>query len=528
MASATLNPGNANDLQVMGDAELDTLHQPQPYTVAEHHPFMHGVASGDPLQTSVVLWTRVTPAPECAPGSGVGEDVQVTWELCENPEFSGAVRRGVATTGPDKDYTVHVDPFELEPGTEYFYRFRFRDATSAVGRTRTAPRKTSRLRCAVTSCANFEAGYFGAYGDIARRARAGHVDVVLHMGDYIYEYASGDAPGKHGVVRPHVPTWTITTLADYRSRYGHYRRDVELQAAHASAPWVVTWDDHEIANDAYEAGAEEHNPHIHGTWSQRQSAAMQAYFEWLPVRATNPSKGGHLYRSFGFGDLVDLHMLDLRTYRSAPGTMRPKRRDEHRTMMGTEQFQWLSTQLATSTAQWNLVGTSVMVANLNVVGLDEDTRNPLTKLVGETVPFNADQWDGFTADRARLLEQIQRSGQRTVFVTGDIHSEWAIDVKHNGEHIAAELVTSSVTAPNLDEFFNLPEGNAISRRAERYLRGANPHVGHVNLDAHGYALLDVTEDTITFSWQRVEDIAVAGSAVTTADSVTYDGAYLQN
>ncbi len=537
MASATLNPGNANDLQVVEDAEFDKLKQPRPYSDDEHHVFMHGVASGDPLPTSVVLWTRVTPTKECSPGSGRGEPVEVTWEIAEDKTFSRGVRRGVVRTGSDRDFTVHVDPFELAPDTAYYYRFRCLGEISPVGATRTVRSQVAqnggdsasgagdeRLRFAVTSCANYESGFFGAYGDIARRAEAGELDMVIHMGDYIYEYATGEAPGKHGVVRPHVPTWTLTSLADYRSRYGNYRRDVELQAAHAALPWVVTWDDHEIANDAYAHGAEEHNVHVHGPWKRRQSAGMQAYFEWLPIRATNPSQGGHLYRSLSFGNLVDLHMLDLRTYRNAPGTMDFKRNDSSRTIMGSEQFEWLSTKLETSGARWNLVGTSVMVANLNVLAMEDKYRNPVAKLIGENVPFNADQWDGFTHDRNRLLRQIKESGKRTIFVTGDIHSEWAIDVRYTDEHVAAELVTTSVSAPNVDEFVNLPENNAVSTKAERHIRNANPHVKHLDLDAHGYAVLDVSWEHADFTWYRVADVEKAGSPVGSVRTMRYDGA----
>ena len=539
VAPSSLSQVQATGLQSYTDADLAALHAPAPYGEAEHHVFMHGVASGDPLPTSVILWTRVTPTPEAVPGSGAGPAVRVGWEVATTPEFAEVVRSGVATATAATDHTVHVDPFDLAPDTVYFYRFTVLDGehagrVSRLGRTRTAPPDDAipgQVRLAVCSCANFESGYFGAYSDIARRAWADEIDVVVHLGDYIYEYASGEYAGKYGVVRPHVPTWEIRTLPDYRSRHGHYRRDAALQDAHAAAPWVVTWDDHEIANDAWSGGAVNHGD-VHGEWGTRRDAAMQAYLEWLPVRGTSPSRGGHIYRTLRFGRLAELHMLDLRSYRSAPGVLRQgQRTSADRTIMGSEQFTWLSQRLATTDVRWNLVGTSVMMAPLNLVNVEQVVRRPLLDMVGVDIagtPVNADQWDGYAADRDRLLGQLgtQHGHGRTVFLTGDIHSEWANHILIDDRVIAAELVCTSVTAPNVDEILRLEEGNVVSRAAEGHVLAQNPHITHVNLDVHGFSTLTVTADGADMAWHRVRDVHLAGTGVDDGPRMRYDGARL--
>lgn len=530
---------NHRSLEDLDSVDLAGLHRPAPYSPDEHSVFMHGVASGDPLPASVILWTRVTPDPAAVPGSGEGPDVRVGWEVATDEDFARIVRSGAATATAATDHTVHVDPFGLAPDTVHFFRFTVLDGphagrVSRTGRTRTAPADDadpSRLRLAVCSCANFESGYFGAYSDIARRAWAGEVDVVVHMGDYLYEYASGEYGGKHGVVRPHVPTWGIRTLADYRSRHGHYRRDVELQDAHAAAPWVVTWDDHELANDAWAGGAENHGP-FDGDWDARRDAAMRAYLEWLPVRGTSPSRGGRIYRTLRFGRLAELHMLDLRSYRSAPGVLNPLRgAGRERTIMGSEQFSWLSSRLSTAGTRWNLIGTSVMMAPLNLVALDQTVSRPVLDLVGPDVagtPINADQWDGYAADRERLLAQLveQHPHGRTVFLTGDIHSEWANHIEHAGRTVGAELVCTSVSAPNVDDLLRLGEDNPLSRGAEAHLLRQNPHISHVELDAHGYSVLTVDHEGVDMAWYRVADVTVAGSPVSPGPRLRYDGARL--
>ncbi|KAA8722412.1 phosphodiesterase [Corynebacterium phocae] len=482
-------------------------------------PFLHGVASGDPLPTSVVLWTRVTPERDALPGSGLGEDIELEWEVSQDPEFRSLVSTGTVTASAREDHTVHVDPFGLEPGEVYFYRFRtlngaLAGAVSPVGRTKTAPAFDADVRAlsfAIASCANYESGYFCAYLDMAQRAQAGDIDLVVFLGDYIYEYASGEYAGKSGIARPHHPSWEIVTLEDYRIRYGRYRTDSHLQAAHAAAPWVVTWDDHESANDSWRAGAENHTDgEVEGTWPKRYSQALQAYLEWMPVRAAQVSEQGHLYRSFRFGQLMELTMMDLRSYRDA------HLGGSERTMMGSEQFQWVSNILATTPARWAVLGNSVMIGPMRILTLpgNEDANAAITAIRASTTgnPINLDQWDGFDADRRRLLEQVAARDGNTLFVTGDIHSEWANSIRLDGKEVAAEVVTTSISAPNIDEILTSytgiyhPEDNSTSLLVEDAIRGANPTVKHLDYDAHGYAVVEMEPDVVNFSYLRVSNV----------------------
>lgn len=340
-------------------------------------------------------------------------------------------------------------------------------------------------------------------------------------------------PGKSGVTRPFSPSWEILSRADYRVRYGQYRRDAELQAAHAALPWIVTWDDHELANNAHAEGAEGHDI-FEGSWEERKAAAMGAYFDWMPVRATNPAEGGRLYRSLRFGTLAELHMLDLRTYRSSSGLLWSGRGDRSGSMMGQEQFAWLSGKLATTDTTWALIGTSVMISPLNLIGNESVAATQMAQLVGaesaaELGPnLNPDQWDGFPADRERLLTQIaeHRPDASTLFLTGDIHSEWAGVVSHQDAVIGAEIVCSSVSAANVDDALGLPVGNVLSRQAESHVLRQNPHFHHVNLDYHGYALVTIEPAGVTAQWMRVDDVEVAGSPVRMGPALRFaDGGF---
>lgn len=472
--------------------------------------FHHGVASGDPTPTSVVLWTRVTPTPGATPGSGIGNEVEIGWEVGRDASISTVVASGSMITGPGRDHTVHVDPGGLEPATRYFYRFTAPDGTrSPVGTTATLTldhTPLTSLNLAIASCSNWESGFYAAFGDIARRADAGQLDLVVFLGDYIYEYGQGQFVGKNGVVRSTQPAEESITLSQYRQRYGHHRSDPDLQAAHAALPWVVMWDDHETANDSWREGAQNHQPH-EGPWSDRRQAAMQAYLDWMPIRATTESV---LYRSFTFGDLGQLSMLDLRSFRDAPPTHQEWLNGMRgTTMMGTGQFNWLKTQVENSTARWNIIGSSVMFAPMQVTG------GPLIQLP-DPLPANLDQWDGYSRERDRLLSVLAGTGRPSLFLTGDIHSEWGSTLRHDGRHIAAELVGSSISSPNVDDFLKLPENNPVSLNLETFIRDNASHVRHVDLDAHGYAVASLTPDAVRMEWVRVADISRADSPVSTA------------
>ena len=488
-------------------------------------PFLHGVASGDPLPDRVVLWTRVTPSREALPGSGLGEDVELEWQIGTSEDF-GNPQTGTVTTSADSDHTVHVDPDGLEPATEYFYRFivksgEFEGATSPVGRALTAPEADAsldNLNLAIASCANWESGFFAAYGDMAQRARGGEIDHVVFLGDYIYEYPTGEYAGKSGVARMHHPEWEITTLEDYRQRHGRYRTDLNLQAAHAACPWIVIWDDHETANNSWFEGAENHTDgRVEGEWPERLSAAKQAYFEWLPVRAQSAGEERLLYRSFTFGDLAQLTMMDLRTYRDEETTGANFANDD-RTMLGKKQFDWVAQQLQESTARWDVLGNSVMVSPMRFATIpDNEKANIAAGYMKERatgIAVNSDQWDGYAAERDRLLTMLDEQESNALFLTGDIHSEWANSIASPsgfGE-IGCEMVTTSISAPNVDEILTSAfgtyhkEDNSTSLLVEQTIRDANPWVSHIDFDAHGYGVASIHRDFVDMLYYRVSDV----------------------
>ncbi|HEX2075624.1 MAG TPA: alkaline phosphatase D family protein [Geodermatophilus sp.] len=454
--------------------------------------FAHGVASGDPWSTAVVLWTRVTPDPAATPGSGRGPECTVSWEVATDDGFRRIVRSGSVTTGPERDHTVTVDVAELQPSTTYWYRFGFRGAVSPAGRARTAPdpgAAVGRLRMAVVSCANLQAGWFGAYRHLAARD---DLDVVVHLGDYLYEYGPGGYQASGVVVRPHDPPCETVTLADYRRRHAQYRSDPDLQALHAALPWVVTWDDHETANDAWSGGAENHTPGVEGEWAARRAAARRAYAEWMPVRW---AAGDPLYRRLRFGRLAVLTMLDLRSHRDRPvgSPSDPRLADRRRSITGTEQMSFLLDGLADRHVQWTLVGTSVMFA-------------PVRLPAG----VNVDQWDGYPADRARVVEHLVEHGVRNaVFLTGDQHSGWASDLPADplayattGESVGVEFACPSVTS---DAIADGSGGEARGRAAAAAIRERNPHVRHLDLASHGFCVLEVTPAAAQMDWYALAD-----------------------
>lgn len=475
--------------------------------------FVHGVASGDPLPDGILLWTRITPTPDAVPGSGLGPVLEVTWEVAEDQNFRTVVAHGSVKATAGTDHTVKADVRGLRPATDYFYRFAVDGGVrSPVGRTRTAPAHDAGpdgVRFGVVSCANWEAGYFSPYRHLAART---DLDAVLHLGDYIYEYKSGEYPDQKYVVRQHAPTHEIITLADYRTRHGKYKTDADAQALHAALPLIAIWDDHEFANDAWSGGAENHSPDAEGAWAQRMAAAKQAYFEWMPVR---PSTQGTTYRRLRYGTLADLHLLDLRSFRSQQASVGSGTVDDpDRTLTGRAQLDWLKSGLSASNTTWRLVGNSVMISPVAFGSVPADVLGPLAELLGLPkggLAINTDQWDGYTDDRRELLAHL--TGQaidNTVFLTGDIHMAWANDVPvkaasyPSSTSAATEFVVTSVSSDNLDDLLHVAP-HTVSLAAAGAIRAANRHVKWVDMDSHGYGVLDVTPERAQMDYYTVSD-----------------------
>lgn len=450
--------------------------------------FQHGVASGDPLADAVMLWTALTPADE-------GE-IEVWWEVSENLAFTQRVATGTVLTNADRDYTVKLDATGLEAGRTYYYRFFALGRESTTGRTRTAPTgAVDQLRIAVTSCASLGHGYFHAYRSLAQRR---DVDVVLNLGDYIYEYGTN----QYGNIREYEPANEIVTLEDYRTRYRQYRRDLDLQAAHQQAPWINVWDDHETADNSWRDGAENHQG-SEGEWADRKQAAIQAYYEWLPIR--EQSEFGRVWRAFQFGDLLDLIMLDTRLWGrdEQVSSTSDERFDEERQLLGSDQEDWAIEQLQNSSATWKLFGQQVMMAHLKTTGLPESEG-------GGTI-FNSDQWDGYYGARERLFDVIEAGDiENVVVLTGDIHSSWAFDLSkdpNNGDvydpetgegSLGVEFVCPGITSPG----FPVGTGDAFSLTFEQN----NPHLRWTNLEQRGYLMLDVTPDGLQGTWFHQTDV----------------------
>ncbi|MFF5572306.1 alkaline phosphatase D family protein [Streptomyces luteogriseus] len=476
--------------------------------------FLHGVASGDPLPDGILLWTRVTPVPEAIPGSGAGPDTEVSWIVARDKALTTVVAKGSTTATAASDHTVKADIRGLQPGTDYWFRFSAGGTDSPAARTRTAPAHDAAvtgLRFGVVSCANWEAGYFSPYRHLAAR---GDLDAWLHLGDYIYEYGTGEYGTRDKVVRPHAPAHEIVTLADYRIRHARYKTDPDLQALHATAPVVAIWDDHEFANDAFSGGAENHTEGAEGAWSARQAAAKQAYFEWMPVR---PAIAGTTYRRLRFGKLADLSLLDLRSFRSQQVKVGNGEVDDpDRTLTGRAQLDWLKAGLKSSDTTWRLVGNSVMISPFAVGSLSADLLKPLAKLLGlpqEGLALNTDQWDGYTDDRREILAHLRTNAIRnTVFLTGDIHMAWANDVPVDAgtyplsPSAATEFVVTSVTSDNLDDIVKVPEGT-VSAVASPVIRAANRHVHWVDTDRHGFGVLDITAERAQMDFYVISDRA---------------------
>ena len=480
--------------------------------------FRHGVASGDPLHDRVVIWTRLTPT------SDAGAPMRVEWQVEDAARPGRAVARGVATTDASRDFTVKVDVTGLKPATDYVYRFRA-GAVSAEGRTRTLPKgSTKDVVLAVASCTLYPNGYFNAYRAIADLPR---VDAVLHLGDYIYEYGGPGSYGMNSAVaaeRPHDPPNECVSLADYRRRHAQYKADPDLQAAHARAPWIVAWDDHETANDSWLHGAQNHQPADEGDWDARKAAALKAYYEWMPIR--EPRAGQDLVsateRAFHFGDLASLIMVetrlgardrqltleaDLPVVDGKPdvAAFRARLNDPARRMMGERQEGWIAGELARSVKAghaWQVIGNQVVMAkvvsptrkDLSPEQLAKATPAALARLdrrarAGELgLPAALDMWDGYPVDRERLYALFRQTGARPVVLSGDSHSFWANELHdESGRRVACEFGATAITSPGGGEFSpGVDAGELVAL--------ASPEVVYNNQVARGFILLTLTRE----------------------------------
>ena len=510
--------------------------------VAAQAPFVHGVASGDPLPNAVILWTRITPSADAFPGSGVGPAVDVDWEIATDEAFGDVVASGTQSASSDTDHTLHVDALGLQPATTYFYRFHALGQTSPSGRTKTAAAAgaSASVRFGVTSCANYNWGHFSGYRHLAEEA---DLDAVLHLGDYIYEYAPGgvlanDIPKS---VRTAEPQRECLTLADYRIRHGFYKLEPNLQQLHAAHPMIAVWDDHEIANDTWKDGAENHDPATEGDWPTRANAGRRAWLEWLPVRHTDPDDWYRINRRLRFGDQVDLWMLDERRFRDKPpksilygyGALGGTSGLPDRGMIGDEQEHWLVTGLAGSSATWKVLGNQVpfypTVLLASVPGQITNVLGPkLAKIFEQPIlELQVEDWNGFANERQAIVDGMA-GVDNVVVLTGDVHQSYATEIpaKPNSylldrKSAAVEYITPGIASPSLPTQINQVApgvGTLFDTVLTTNDRLANPWVKYGNGFKSGYLIVDFDTDRVHVDFHHLADGTDPNSAVKVAAS----------
>lgn len=465
-------------------------------------PFKLGIASGDPLPDGVVLWTRLAPEP-LAPFGGMDyATVPVRWQVAKDERFRRVVRRGVAQARPEFAHSVHVDVRGLQPGREYFYRFEAGGQSSPVGRTKTAPalhHRVGHLALAFASCQAWWDGYYTPYRDLA----AGHPDVVLHLGDYLYEIGIPEAPPARQAEAAALPSSfraETVTLDQYRERYALYKTDPDLQAAHLVAPWIVTMDDHEVENNWADEVPENNVPR--DEFVVRRANAFRAFWENMPLRIAQQPRAYdmQLYRRFRFGDLVELSILDTRQYRSdqaaGDGTKPPNpgSQDPTRTITGDEQEAWLLDGLGSSRARWNTIGHQTSIMRIDTAA-------------GPDVLVPMDTWDGYEASRDRILGGIHERGvDNVVWLAGDLHRSLAGDLKLDFDDldsptVGAELVGTSISSARDGE--DNDEGG-------RTILAENPWIKYGNFQ-RGYVRCDITRDEFRADYRVAEYVTRRGS-----------------
>ena len=469
-------------------------------------PFTLGVASGEPWHDNVVLWTRLAPDPLVGGGMPMA-NLEVGWEIAHDDGFKRLAQSGVAIARPELGHSVHVEVAGLQPGRDYWYRFHAAKETSPIGRTKTAPAPGSavdQLRFAVCGCSHYETGYFTAFRRIAEE----HFDFIVHTGDYIYEDPSAEKTKRANVVRHHRGDETYT-LDDYRNRYAQYKIDQDLTAAHASAPFIVTSDDHEVAND-YAGTSNEHDTPAE-IFLLRRAAAYQAYYEAMPLRASTLPSGPdmRLYRRLQFGRLIDLDMLDTRQYRSRQACGRnlesncAEAADPARTILGAIQERWLFEQLGQSRATWTVLGQQVPTFSRDAVATNPRGR------------YSMDKWDGYTASRTRLYARLRDLKETNpIVVSGDVHVHYGADLKLDfrdprSQTVGTEFTNTSVSSGG--------DGSEVAAVWER-IRPDNPHIKYHSA-RRGYIGCTATPKLMRADFKVLDRVTVHDAPIRTGGSL---------
>lgn len=480
--------------------------------------FDHGVASGDPLQDRVILWTRV---------SGIaGNSIDVEWLVATDPDLKRVVRQGTIATGPERDFTVKVDADALPAGTTLYFRFSAGGTRSPTGRTRTlAPGSLDTAKFAVVSCANHPYGYFHVYREIAQRD---DLDAVLHLGDYIYEYGMGEYATERAEALGRIPQpdHRLLTLDDYRQRHAQYKADPDSRSMHAAHPLIAVWDDHELANDAWRDGAQNHRADD-GSWAARRDVAIQAWLEWMPVRVAHEREATRIHRHYRYGDLVSLIMLDTRLLGRdrqpdvgdtvTADSVRAALGDGKRRLLGDSQEHWLrKTLAATDDTVWQLIAQQVMVSPTlspelePLLDLERESllpRETLENYIEQSrgnPPMLLDTWNGYPVAREDLLRDLAQHARNPVLLSGDLHTSLAGNLIPNGQSqpVAVEFMTGSVTSPGFAEY--LPEVRPGAVRDATL--ALNPSLRYMETDRRGWLLLNVDRERCSGEWHLVSTV----------------------
>jgi alkaline phosphatase D len=492
------------------------------------NPFTLGIASGSPRHDSVVLWTRLHSAGLLGHSLIPTTPITVHWEVAQDEAFIKTVQSGTANALPELGHAVHVELQNLAPDRWYFYRFKVGDYTSSTGRTRTFPAPdvmASQLRFAYASCQRWEAGYFCAYAHMLNE----QLDAVVFLGDYIYEYNSR---GKNAVrtLPDYLPAFA-DTVESYRMRYAAYKSDVQLQAAHAHCPWIMTWDDHEVYNDYAKDQGEDLAPNF----MQRKAAAYQAYYEHMPLRASTLIAGfdslktnGELriYGQFNAGKLANFMVLDDRQYRDRQACQKPGRGggsvvraeecaelfDPQRTLLGMAQERWLDQSLGSTHAQWNIIAQQTLVGRRNYSPSDKADKALLQN----------DNWDGYPAARDRMLRSIHKhTPSNPVFVGGDIHQNWVGHVKADYTNPSSKALATEFCGTSLTSGGGENDDKFKDRLAN------NPHFVFADAEKRGYGVVELTPKRLTTTLRGLDDVRLQGSKVSTLAQFVVDSGIVQ-
>ncbi|GAB3400477.1 alkaline phosphatase D family protein [Flindersiella endophytica] len=477
-------------------------------TSFSNYPFSLGVASGDPLPDSVVLWTRLAPEPLASLGGMDQVRVPVPWQVAEDPQFRRVVRSGTATAKPEYVHSVHVDVRGLRPGREYYYRFKAGNQISPVGRTKTAPATWQVLddfRFAMVSCQAWFDGYYTAYGHLAEE----DVDVVLHLGDYLYEYGVGTNGGRPDATLPDKYFSPTVYLSEYRDRYALYKLDPDLQAAHAAAPWILTWDDHEVVDNYANLAHPSATPE---DFLVRRANAYRAYWEHMPLRPLEPvGPDMPIYRRFTFGRLLEFSVLDTRQYRSDQAcgdglrTDCVDRLDPARTLLGDPQEAWLMDGLAQSRTTWNVLAQQIMLSQV-----DFNTNAGLA--------LSMDLWDGYTPARDRVLAGlVERQVRNPIVLSGDFHRSMAANVKQNFDDPASPTIATEFLGTSISSGM---DGADMDEFGTQFL-AANDHIKFYN-GQRGYVRFSVTPETWNADYRVVPYVRQRGAEVFTRASLVVE------